>query len=373
VIVGALLAWLTHSSVATLLVFVSLAGAGVLGGVLALALVLGANIGSALIPIGLSLRSRGAPRRVLVGNLAFRAIGALAVLLLIGPAAELLARIEPEPARQVANAHTAFNLLLALVFLPLIDPAARLLERLLPETEDQGAPEIEHLDEALLDRPALALGAASREVMRLADTVEIMLRDAILAFGPDAGVRRRSVKRLDDSVDRLQEAVTLYLTRLTRQPLAESDARRAFDLILFTTNLEHIGDIIDKSLVELGAKKERLHLAFSPEGWAEITALHARVVDQLRLAMTIFVTGDHKMARALVAEKDRIRLAERDATESHLRRLREGTVASIETSALHLDILRDLKRINAHITSVAYPILEASGELRESRLRLQAE
>ncbi|MFL5123504.1 MAG: PhoU domain-containing protein, partial [Microvirga sp.] len=129
----------------------------------------------------------------------------------------------------------------------------------------------------------------------------------------------------------------------------------------------------DKSLLELAAKKSRLHLDFSPEGWAEIRALHARVVDQMRLAVTVFVTRDLKMARDLVLEKDNIRLAERDATESHLRRLREGTVASIETSALHLDILRDLKRINAHITSVAYPILEASGELRESRLRVAAE
>jgi phosphate:Na+ symporter len=233
-------------------------------------------------------------------------------------------------------------------------------------------PAIEHLDEALLDRPALALGSASRELMRLADQVEIMLRETILAFEEGGERRRQPIKDLDDTVDRLQEAIKLYLTRLTRQPLSEEDSRQAFDLILFTTNLEHIGDIIDKSLLELAAKKHRLGLRFSPEGWAEITALHARVVDQMRLAMTVFVTRDLKMARELIAEKDRIRLAERDATENHLRRLRQGTLASLETSALHLDILRDLKRINAHIVSVAHPILETSGELRESRLRLAA-
>jgi phosphate:Na+ symporter len=373
VIVGALLTSLFHSSVAMVLLVISLTSAAMLSPVLGMALVLGANVGSGIIPIGLSLKSAAPAKRVLFGNFLFRLLGALVALLGLGLFADELARLEGDAPRQIADFHTLFNLALAVVFLPLTGLAARLLERFLPEAQAPGEPTLEHLDEALLERPTLALGSATREVMRLADMVEIMLRETILAFGENGEKRRQAVKGLDDPVDRLQEEIKLYLTRLTRNPLPEEDARRAFDLILFTTNLEHIGDIIDKSLLELAAKKQRLHLAFSPEGWAEIRALHARVVDQMRLAMTVFVTRDLKMARDLVLEKDNIRLAERDATESHLRRLREGTVASIETSALHLDILRDLKRINAHITSVAYPILEASGELRESRLRVAAE
>ncbi|MDF3063066.1 MAG: Na/Pi cotransporter family protein [Microvirga sp.] len=373
VIVGAVLTWLFHSSVAMVLLVISLTSVAMIPPVLGMALVLGANVGSGLIPIGLSLKGPPAATRVLFGNFAFRLAGAIVALLLLSVFADRIAAIESDPARQIANFHTLFNLVLALVFLPLAGLAARLLERLIPEAKPAGEPTLAHLDESLLDRPGIALGSATREVMRLADMVEIMLRETILAFGPEGERRREAVKRLDDPVDRLQEEIKLYLTRLTRNPLSEEDSRRAFDLILFTTNLEHIGDIIDKSLLELAAKKLRLRLAFSPEGWTEIQELHARVVDQMRLAMTVFVTRDLKMARQLVLEKDNIRLAERGATESHLRRLREGTIASIETSALHLDILRDLKRINAHITSVAYPILEASGELRESRLRVAAE
>jgi len=368
VFVGALLAWLVHSSVAFVLLVISLAGAGLLGPVLAAALVLGANIGSGLIPIGLSLRAPVPARRVLFGNLVFRLLGVLAVLPFLDAVVDGLVRLEADPGRQAADLHTAFNLALALVFLPLTSVAARWLERLVPEDRVTVEPELQHLDEDLLDRPALALGSASRELMRLADLVEIMLRETILAFAEGGERRRLQIKDLDDTVDRLQEAIKLYLTRLTRHSLSDDDGRQAFDLILFNPNREHIGDIIDKSLLELAAKKHRLQLRFSPEGWAEIRALHQRVVDQMRLAMTVFVTRDPKMARELIAEKDRIRSAERDATESHLRRLREGTVASLETSALHLDILRDLKRINAHIVSVAHPILEASGELRESRL-----
>jgi phosphate:Na+ symporter len=306
---------------------------------------------------------------VLVGNLAFRAVGAVAVLIALDWLAPLVAAIEAAPARQIANAHTLFNVAVAAVGLPLIWPFARLLERWFPDAEPVGERRLAHLDESLIDRPQIALGQASREVMRLADMVEIMLRETILAFDERDEARRKQVKSLDEGVDRLQEEIKLYLTRLTREKLSEDEGRRAFDLILFTTNLEHIGDIIDRNLLELAAKKNRLQLGFSPEGWSEIQAFHARVVEQMRRAVTVFVTRDPAMARELVEEKDRLRLAEREAMQTHLDRLRAGKVASIETSSLHLDILRDLKRINSHITSVALPILEANGELRGSRLR----
>jgi phosphate:Na+ symporter len=373
-LIGAALAWLLHSSVALILLVVTLVDGGVVAVEPALALVLGANVGSGLIPLGMSLKAPAAARRVVVGNLAFRMIGALLALPWLGPAAQALVTLETAAGRQIANGHTAFNLTLGLLALPFCAGLALLLQRHLPDRpEPAGDMGGEHLDDALLDRPALALGAASREVMRLAGMVETMLREALLPFGPGGEERRQALKALDVPVDRLQEQIKLYLTRLTRHPLTEQESRQAFDLILFTTNLEHVGDIIDKNLLELAAKKQRLHLAFSTEGWHEIETLHRRVVDQMRLAITLFLTRDPAMARALVAEKDRLRQAERTAMESHLGRLRDGKAASIETSALHLDILRDLKRINAHLTAVAYPILEANGELSGSRLRTAAE
>ena len=367
---GVAIAWLAHSSLAAVLLMIALAAGGVVPMPFALAYVLGANVGSALIPVGLAFRSRGTARRLLVGNMAFRVIGAASCLAALGLLTLPLDLLGTDPGRALANAHTGFNLLLALVFLPLTGLVAKLLERLLPEPEpaETGIARVRHLDEEALARPSVALGCATREVMRLADTVELMLQESIRTFEPGNERRREEIARLDDEVDRLQEEIKLYLTKLTRTPLDEEDSRRCFDLILFTTNLEHAGDIIDKGLLRLAARKARNGLAFSDEGWAELTALHQRVVEQMRLSVGVFVTRDLEMARALVAEKDRFRDAERVATESHLERLRRGRVASIETSALHLDLLRDLKRITAHLTSVAHPILEAHGELRASRL-----
>lgn len=369
-LMGAALTWLAHSSVAMILFFVSLAAGGVLDPVLALELVLGANIGSGLIPLGLAMRSGVAARRVLVGNLLFRAAAALVAVFLAEEMAGVLAGAGADAGRVIAHAHTAFNLVLAAAFLPLTGVAARALTRLLPEPVAPAAERrVTHLDLDALDRPTIALSGATREVLRLAETVEVMLRDAILPFGESDGQRREDIRRLDADVDSLQEQIKLYLTRLTRRPLPEAEARRAFDLILFTTNLEHVGDIIDKNLLALAGKKQRLKLSFSPEGWSELTRMHAMAVEQMRLAVTVFVTRDADMARELVRVKENVRRVEREATENHLRRLRDGTLASIETSSLHIDMLRDLKRIIAHLTTVAHPILEATGELRESRLR----
>ena len=180
-------------------------------------------------------------------------------------------------------------------------------------------------------------------------------------------------RRPSEDVDRLHEAIKLYLTEASRQQLDARDSARTVELITFTTNLEHIGDIIDKNLLELAGKKIRNKLTFSEPGWKELTEMHERVVKQMQFALSVFVSRDLDMARQLLAEKERFRALEIEGSESHLARLRSGRIESIETSALHLDMLRDFKRINSHLTSVAYPILDAEGELRQSRLKVRPE
>ena len=257
VLLGAGLTWLLHSSVAMVLFIMALTGAHVIALPLGLTLLLGANIGAGLIPLGLGWREPQSARRILIGNFLFRVAGALVALAFLSTLTGIVLPEGQSPERAIASAHMLFNIALACVFLPFIEQIARLLERYLPDdpAHDASSSRPLHLDEALLDQPALALGAASREVMRLAERVEAMLSDTIHTFSDNDDKRRMAIRKLDDEVDALQEAIKLYLTRLTRQPLSEADARRAFDLILFTTNLEHVGDIIDRNLMELAAKK----------------------------------------------------------------------------------------------------------------------
>ncbi|MCC7426791.1 MAG: Na/Pi cotransporter family protein [Alphaproteobacteria bacterium] len=369
-LVGAVLTWLAHSSLAVVLLIATLAEAGLVAPTLALALVLGANIGGALPAVTATWRSEPEARRVAVGNLAFRAIGAELALLPLGTVAPLLAQFGGG-ARLVVNGHTAFNLVLAVAALPLLDLAARLLTRLLPtpaRAEDPG--KARHLDPAALENPDLALAAAARETLRMGDVIETMLHDSAQAFMRDDRKLVEEVAARDNVLDALHEAIKLYLTQLSRRSgfLSDAESRRAMEIITYTTNLEHVGDIIDKNLMELAEKKIKNRLRFSAEGQADITAMFERVQETLKLSLAVFMTGQPAAARKLLEEKVRLRTLEREAADKHFARLRENRPESVETSALHLDVLRDLKRINSHLVSSAYPILEAMGELRASRL-----
>jgi phosphate:Na+ symporter len=171
------------------------------------------------------------------------------------------------------------------------------------------------------------------------------------------------VSRMDNIVDSLDEAIRLYITKLTRGSLDEAEGQRAMEIVTFAINLEHVGDIIDKNLSELATKKIKRRFQFSPEGAEELSAFHKRTMESLRVAFGVFMSGDVNEARKLLSEKATLRDAELGATERHLDRLREGRPETIETTSLHLDVLRDLRRIHSHVCAVAYPVLVAAGEL----------
>ena len=371
---AAVATWFVHSSLSVVLLIMSFAGSGLVEPRLALALVIGANIGGALAPYMAQSGAEVQARRVPLANLLTRAVVGAALLPFLGPIVNWLTMIDPSVIRLPVNFHTGFNVVASLVFLPLVDAVAWACRKLLPDrpvTDDPGKPR--HLDPNVLDSPAEALACALRETLNLGDKVADMLRQTIDVFERSDPKAVKAIEQADDSVDRLYEAIKLYLIQTSRTDLGEEESRRYVEILTFTTNLEHVGDIVDKNLMELAAKKIKNRYAFSPEGLAELKEFHARVLENLRLALNVFTTRDLALARRLVAEKTAMREAEARAADSHFARLREGRPESIETSSIHMDVIRDFKRINGHLTSVAYPILEAAGELADTRLKTTAQ
>ncbi len=369
-LVATAVTWLVHSSLSIVLLVMSLAAVHAVPEPLALALVLGANVGGAVAPLLSLSGSPPAARRVPLGNLIMRGVVALPLLFVVKPLVLLMATIEADPGRLTINFHTGFNILVALLFLPAVAYVAKLAERLMPDTPqaaDLGAPK--HLDPNVFDTPSEALACAMRETLHMGDRVADMMRQALVVIEKSDLKLVREVEKSDNVVDRLHEAIKLYLVKASKAEMSEEESQRYVEILTFTTNLEHVGDIIDKNLMELAAKKIKNRYAFSAEGLEDIRRFHARVMDNLRLSFNVFATRDVALARRLLADKSAMRSAELAAADSHFSRLREGRPESIETSSIHLDIIRDLKRINAHLTSVAYPILEIAGELRDSRLR----
>jgi len=354
------------------LLVMSFAAKGVVPPDAAFALVLGANLGSAINPILEGATGDDpAARRLPIGNLLNRVVGcvvALAALPLLG---DWMVQFEPDNARAVADFHTLFNLVLAVIFLPLLQPFAALLRRMLPTRVVQSDPSQPiYLSDAAREAPVIAVGAAAREALRLADLLEAMLRSARDAL--EKGDRRRvgETRRMDDVIDRLNGAIKAYLTSLDPEAMTEADHRRTAEILAFATNMENAGDVVDKNLMALASKRIKRGLAFSREGQRELTDMMDRLQANLRAAAALFLTADVRAARLLAAEKEIFRDMEALSTRQHFERLRGGRIETAETGALHLDVLRDLTRINGHlVAAAAYPVLEGQGELLASRLR----
>ncbi len=372
-LLAAVLAWALHSSVAAVLLIMSLAEHGVLPLPAALAMVVGANLGSALNPLleGMG-RADPAGRRLPMGNLLNRLLGLALAMPLLAPLAGLVAWAAPDPGRGVALFHTAFNLALALLFLPLLGPYARLLQRLLPARQDPADPSRpRYLDGAAQELPAVALAAAGREALRLADLLEDMLRGARAVLERPEARLPPELAVLEAAIDRLNVAIKAYLAQLDTEAMDAEDHRRLQAVLLFTTHLEQAADVVQRGLLPHAARPRKRGLPLPREAQAEILGWLDRLRGNLRVASALLMTEDARAARLLAEEKAVFRDMEAAATGAHFARLRDAGRMEAEASALQLDLLRDLKLVNSHVVAAAaYPLLERDGALLSSRVAL---
>ncbi|RZJ58720.1 MAG: Na/Pi cotransporter family protein [Acidovorax sp.] len=372
---GAVLAIVAYSSLATVLLTAALAGSGGIPPDVALGLVLGANLGSGVLAVLTTMKANVQTRQVPLGNLFFKIIGVVIMTPLTGLWLQHVRPYVPEIAALVVLFHLAFNVVVGIVCIGLTGTVARVVQRLLPQEKTQAAAGArpQHLDPSALATPSLAISCAAREALHQADVVESMLLGLHKVIRTDDIRLAEDLRKLDDEVDGLYSAIKYYMTKISREALDEREGRRWADIISFTINMEQIGDIIERVLIDIEDKKIKKGRQFSEAGMEEITELHARLIDNLRLAMSVFLNGSVRDAQKLLEEKARFRDLEHAYSATHLARLSDNTVQSIETSSLHIDLISELKRINSLLCSVAYPILESAGALAPSRLRTMNE
>jgi phosphate:Na+ symporter len=372
IVVGAALTVLSYSSLAIVLLTATLAASGILPLAGALGLVLGASVGSGLLAFLATARAAPQARRLPLGNLLFKASGALIAIPLLPMAQDLLRQWVPQIQQQVVVFHLGFNVLLAACFIGLTGVVGRLVESWLKAPAQEAGDRPRHLDPVALATPSLAISCAAREALHQADVVETMLRGMLNVIRHNDLELAERLRRMDDQVDELYSAIKFYLTQISREALSEREGRRWTDIVSFTINMEQVGDAIERVLQDVEDKKIRKARSFSDAGMAEICHLHERLLSNLRLSMSVFLDGHVRDAQKLLEEKARFRALELEYAANHIARLQDQTAQSIETSSLHLDLISELKRINSHLCSIAYPILESAGVLANTRLR-QAE
>ncbi|MDR2312535.1 Na/Pi cotransporter family protein [Pseudochrobactrum asaccharolyticum] len=379
-LLAALMTWLFHSSIAAIILLISFASRGLIHPDLAVVMVLGVNLGSSIIA---PLLTRNAPpetRVVPLGNLLMRGAGSLIILILFLTFKPSIDFIGSDPVSQVVNTHILFNMIILVAGIPLSGLVLRATEALVNLKAKPEAPsetiftqEISALDMSVITSPPLALGNATREVVRTCETVDVMLRRIIDLYEKPDQVSINELAKLDDRLDARHAAIKLYLAKLATQKLTEDEALRTQELLGACVKLEQVGDIIVRNMLVHVQKKMDRKLEFTEEGWDELTEFHAMVLSNAHLAFNVLVSRDSYTARQLVREKDHLRDMEKRTSEMHFQRLREGTVRSVETSSIHLDTIRDLKQINSLLASMAYPVLEEKGMLGGTRLKAVTE
>jgi phosphate:Na+ symporter len=368
--VGAVMAVVAYSSLAIVLLTATLAASGGIPLDVALGLTIGANLGSGLLAVMATAKSAVEVRQVPLGNLVFKAFGVVLAAPFVGVWVKYLRPYVPDHAAAVVLYHLAFNVSIAVLFLGFTHIVARWVEHWLPKPDRSlvaGRPH--HLDPSALTTPSLAISNAAREALHQADVVETMLLGMLRVIKENDLRLAQELRKMDDTVDQLYSAIKYYLTKISRDALSDEESRRWTDIISFTINMEQIGDIVERILQDIEDKKIRKARNFSEAGMSEIAELHARLVDNLRLGMSVFLNGSLRDAQKLLEEKARFRDLQRAYAGTHLDRLAENTPQSIETSSLHIDLISDLKRINSHICSIAYPILDSAGALAPPRFK----
>lgn len=366
--IGAFLSWAMHSSIATVLTIATFAATGFIAGPVAAAMVIGANLGAALIPVGLLWSSERPARLVLLGNLMARGVATLGFLLLLLWGGLTAVLPGTDPGQQAISLHILLNAAMLALMLPLTARLIGLAGLLLPRHAAGSGDVLSALDPEALDHPPLALACAQRELLRMAETVQATLVPVIGLFREWDAEAARLIQLREDSVDEMHFEIKIYMSRLREVDLSPADEKRTLEIVALANNLEEAGDRIAVNLSALAAKMRDQALTFSSEGFSDLEDFHDQVVTNGKLALSVLTTGDAEAARQLVAEKDRIRVEEQRLQERHLKRLQVGGTASIETSNIHQETLRLLKQINAAMTYVAYPIAEETGDLLGSRL-----
>ena len=359
-LVGALFALISYSSLAAVLLTATLTGAGLISLPVAIGLVIGANIGSGVLAFLNSSLQSPAGRRVALGSLLYKVIGLLLVMPLLDPLVNWLDSLDWQPAELVIAFHLLYNSLRCLLMLPTVGPMARFCNWLLPDrAEENGVARPRHLDPTALATPSLALANAVRETLRIGDLIETMLNHLLEVLRDHQPALSKELRRLDDDVDALYSAVKLYLAQVQRDALSEHDNRRWAEIIELAVNLEQAGDIIERMLGKVQDQKTAQRHSFSETGLEELASLHSQLMANLRLGLSVFLSGDKESARQLLREKRRFRAQERRLAHAHVGRLHHQVVESIETSSLHLELIGDMKRLNSLFCSSAYVVLEA--------------
>jgi len=368
VLLALVMTYLSYSSLAIVLLSVSFLATGVIGLNEGLYLVLGANLGSGMLPLISSWNSSVVEKTPIIANLLVRIL----CILIFYPFVEISAQfllsfvsIELVPAIY----HLALNLIVAIVGITFSSQILSFTSKLVLEDNIDNINDSKFIETDDFSMPAISLANAKRQALRMAEISQNMVVSSLAVMRDDNDMLRNEILKNEDDVDNLFDSIKLYIARILQEELTPAESQQALNILNFTTNMEHIGDIVNSSLMDISEKKISQHIHFSKEGFGEIISIHEVVCSNYDLAISTFMSNDCELAKVLYGKKQELHKLEKSSVSKHIQRIGKGVTDSLETSSMHIDVIRDYKRVNSLLSSIAYPILFASGEILETRLK----
>ncbi|NBX68036.1 MAG: Na/Pi cotransporter family protein [Proteobacteria bacterium] len=344
-IISAVFTAAVHSSAATIAFMMSIMVARHSDVYEAIPWVLGANLGTTTTAFFASFKSGTLGKQAALGHLFCKVLGVVVCFPLMNHLGKFAEQIGGDVSRQIATTHTLFNVFLAILFFPFITLGVSFVRKFVSDKDEKGEFSFQYLEPRTLETPELALAQAQREILRLSDIVEKMLTRSITLFEPGRLGEVESIKSMDQLADFLNKGIKLYLTKLSQKEMTPEQVQKEFELLLRTNDLENIGDIVDKNILELVKKKHKKGYVFSKEGWSEITIFHEKVVECLRVSTAYFTSRDPALAARLIVLREQIEDLLIDLSEQHVQRLHRGVKESLDTTSVHLDLLGNLEHI----------------------------
>ena len=360
ILISAILTYLMHSGLSAVLLFATFAASGVLSLELAILFVVGANVGVGLIPMVAVMRDIPQAVQIPLGNIIMRMAVGVITLFCLPFIKDYINTLNWDIGQRILSVHIAYNCFLAIVFLPFVGTLSKICQRLSPslETEEDAEKRPRYLDEKALGTPPMALSCATRETLHMAEILEDIVGKSLDAVTKHDQTIIDDIKEKDETLDKIFRATKDYLIRLSREELSDKEANQLMTIMNFTTNIENAGDVIGKSLMATAKKTLQTQDKFSDEGLAELKSMHKKVLKNIGLAQTIFLSSDPALAKTLLNYKKGLKVAEIESAENHMERLKKGLSQSMATSGMHMDIIRDLRRVNTYIASIAYSVLD---------------
>ncbi|OQW46888.1 MAG: Na/Pi-cotransporter family protein [Proteobacteria bacterium SG_bin7] len=318
--------------------------------------VYGANIGTTATGIMGAVGGNFIGRQVAWANFFYKFLSVGLLVPFTGIFVRFLDHIHDNMFRAIADAHTIYNILAAIAFYPLINVGASMFERLIQPAPHERKFGVKYLDRSNYQDSALAMAYARREILRMGDIVVNMIKDSINVLDHEDHEIMDNTKENDNKVDLLMREIKLYLVKYANEAVGGID-QVVFNLISVASDLEAAADVIDNNILELARKKNALKVDFSKEGWEEIKQFHAMTVEIATISMSCFEMQDPTLAQKLIDMKRRMRKKEKEFREHHIERLNKGLKQTINTSAIHLDLLADFRRVVGLFCNHAYDYL----------------